>query len=149
MTTLSKLQLSTLKDAINFDAAIAAPRIAGDTGALAAYLNSPALDGFVWRPSVTAAELNAIIQWDEFLTLPVANQNAYIALITPGTIDGTNQRIRDGLAAIFLGTQTALNLMNALARTPTRFESFFTDKNVCPVVGKLVSIPDVLTALGA
>lgn len=144
---LTPAQLATFKAAINADANLAAARAAGDQGAIAAYYNGAGA-GTIWRPSVSAKELNTAIVWSQFIALPVATQNGYFAMLQAGAIDATSANIRTGFASLFTG-QSLTNLTAIAQRTPTVFEALFTTSQVCTVFGQAVSVADVAAALGS
>ena len=139
--------LSTLKAAIQADAALTAFLAAGNHGAVADYYNTPAA-GSIWRPSISVAELNNAIVWSEFAALSVQLQNTYLAMTAGGSVDATQARIRAGFAAVFSGVSLT-NLTAMAQRAPSRFETLFTTANVCSAFGQSVTPADVAAALGA
>lgn len=145
--SLTTAQLQTFKTAIQGDANVTAFLAAGDDGQISTYYNGLGA-GSVWLPNISIGQLNTAIVWSEFMTLPVATQNAYIALIQ-GPIDATNANIRAGFSSIFAGKVSLTNLTTLAARTPTRFEALFTIANVSTVFGYVVSPADVVLALNS
>lgn len=143
---LTPTQATVLKAAILGNASLAAARAAGDQGAIAVYYNANAA-GSIWRPSITAAELNTAIVWSQFIALTAIVQNGYNAMLLAGTIDATSANVRAGFASIFSG-QSLTNLTALAARAPTRFEALFTVSNVCSCFGQSVTVADVAQALG-
>lgn len=146
---LSAGQLSVFKSAILGDGALSAARTAGDQGVIAGYYNASAGAGSIWRPSISASEMNTAIVWSEFITLSAVVQNGYFALIQGGVIDATNANVRAGFASIFSGKVSLTNLVALAARVPTRFEALFTTSNVCSCFGQTVTVADVAQALGS
>lgn len=142
-------QLPIFKAAILADANLVVQRAAGDQGAIAAYYNANG-SGSIWKPAISAAQLNTAIVWSEFILGTPAVQNGYFALLQGDPIDATNANIRAGFASIFAGATVSLANLTALAaRTPTRFEALFTTANVCSCFGQLVTPADVAQALGS
>lgn len=145
---MTPVQLTSFKNAILADASLAAARAAGDHGAIAAYYNAPAT-GFVWRPSISPVELNTAVDWAAFAALTAIKQNAFSAMIAGGTLDATSANIRAGFQAVF-GAGATLTAVTALAqRVPTRFEALFAVSNVTPVFGQVVTVADIVAAMGA
>lgn len=142
---LTTAQLATFKAAILADTNMTVALAALDAATIAAYYNG-AGSGTVWRPSISAAELNTAIVWSQFVALPVATQNGYFALIQGATVDATNANVRTGFGTIFTG-QSLTNLTALAQRVQTKFEALFTVSQVCPLFGMQVSVTDVGAAL--
>jgi len=147
---MTPAQLTTLKAAILANTAIAAERTANNHIGIAAHYNAPGT-GVVWRPVITAAELNAAVVWTEYATLTAVLQNCFQAMIAGEWVDGTNTNIRAGFASIFAGTGAAVTRANLVAlaqRVPTRFEMAFMTGSVCSLFGRIVTPNDVALAMG-
>jgi len=143
---MTPAQLATFKTAILADANLAAYLSARNDGAITDYYNQPGA-GTIWRPSISIAELNTAILWNEYITLSVQFQGGYLAMIANGVIDATSANIRSGFASIFTG-KTSLTNLSAIAQViPTRFEALFTTSQVCSVFGKRVTVQDVVLTL--
>lgn len=141
-------QLATFKAAILADANLAAARIAGNHGAIAAYYNG-AGTGTIWRPSISATELNTAIVWSEFIALTAVTQNAYLALLQAGAIDATSANVRGGFVSIFPVGVSRTNLTALAQRVPSVFEALFITAQVCALFGQTVTVADVAAALGS
>jgi len=66
-----------------------------DFANLALYYNtaaSPQVD--LWRPNVTRTEASKCIAAGEFMSMPVARQNTWFAILQTETIDATNTTVR-------------------------------------------------------
>lgn len=120
-----------------------------DHGAVAAYYNASAAVGYYWRPSIGVAELNTAIVWSEFVALPVATQNAYLALTQGGTVDATNANVRSGFASIFAATVSLTNLVAISKARPTNLQSLFTAANICALPGAALAAGDVALVLAS
>lgn len=139
-------QLLTFKAAMLADANIAAFVAAKDAQSITAYYNG-AGTGSLWRPSISASELNNAVVWSEFAGLTVALQNTYLAMIAVGYIDATNVNIRNGFSTVFTGKTSLTNLATLAQRTATKFEALYAAGNVCPLFGYMVTPYDVGLAL--
>lgn len=148
---MTPAQFVTFKTHILANAGIAAERTASNHVGIAAHYNAPGT-GVVWRPLITAAELNTAVVWTEYATLTAVLQNCFQAMIAGGSVDGTNANIRAGFASIFAGTGQAVTRANLVAlaqRVPTKLEMVHMAGNVCSVFGRVVSPNDVAQAIGA
>lgn len=148
--SLTLAQLQAFKAVINAEPTLVAARGAGNHGAIAAFYNGNASSGTIWRPAITAKELNTAIVWAEFILLTAVVQNGYFALLQAGVIDATSSNVRAGFSTIFVAAPTSLANLTALAqRVPTVFEALFTTNSVCSLFGYTVSVADVVSALGS
>lgn len=133
------------------DPAFVAHRAAGNTGAMAEWINGPtALD--VWKPRVTITELLSAVVWADFIALPAEKRDAWFALTQGGAegVDATVESIRAGFVSIFGGASTTVaNLVAVAQRKATRYESLYTTGGVCSEFGVRVSNDDVIRALAA
>lgn len=147
---MTPAQLSTFKAHILANAALVAERAASNHSGIAAHYNS-AGTGVVWRPLITAAELNTAVVWTEYATLTAVLQNCFQAMIAAGSVDGTNTNIRAGFASIFAGTGAAVtraNLVTLAQRVPTKLEMVYMTGSVCSLYGRIVTPNDVAQAMG-
>lgn len=147
---MTPAQLVPFKAHILANVGIAADRTANNHIAIAAHYNS-AGTGVVWRPVITAAELNTAVVWTEYATLTAVLQNCYQAMIAAGQVDGTNANIRAGFNSIFAGTGAAVTRANLVAlaqRVPTKGEMAFMTGNVCSAYGLIVTPNHVAQAMG-
>lgn len=142
-------QLTVFKAAIIANGSLSAMIAANDHIGIAAFYNGVGT-GVVYRPSISAAELNTAIVWTEYAALTAVFQNCYQAMIAPGTVDGSNANIRAGFGSVFAAaTVTKANLVAMAQRVPTKFEMVFTTASVCSLFGVAVTANDVAQALGA
>ena len=147
------MDYAALKTAIlaQTDPAFVAHRAAGNTGAMAEWINGPtALD--VWKPRVTITELLSAVVWADFIALPAEKRDAWFALTQGGAegVDATVESIRAGFVSIFGGASaTVANLVAVAQRKATRYEAMYTTSGVCSVFGRRVSNEDIVQALAA
>ena len=131
------------------DPGFVADRTAGNTGAMADWINGDT-NVDVWKPRVTITELLSAVVWSNFIALSIAKQQAWFAITQGGTegVDATVQRMRDGFVAIFgAASATVANLVAIAQRKATRYESMHTTDGVCSEFGIHVSNDDVVRAL--
>ena len=148
---MNATQLTAFKAAILADASLATMRTASNHIGIADYYNG-AGTGVVFRPAISASELNTAIVWSEYALLTVAFQNCYQAMIAPEMVDGSNANIRTGFATIFAGVGQAVTRANMIAlaqRVPTKFEQVFTTASVCALFSRFITPNDVARAMGA
>jgi hypothetical protein len=141
---MTPAQLTALKADIATNQS--ANQAAGNHGAIAAYYNTSAGSGFMWRPNISAQEVSNAIVYSEFVALTVSQQNTYGVMVKSGTIDATSANIRSGFSSVFTGT-TLSNLTALAQKVPTHFEALFNVTNVCPVFGQTVSANDIADAI--
>lgn len=147
---MTPAQLTTFKAAILANTGVAAERTGNNHIAIAAHYNAPGT-GVVYRPVITAAELNTAVVWTEYATLTAVLQNCYQAMIAAGSVDGTNANIRAGFASIFAGTGAAATRANLIAlaqRVPTKAEMIFTTSSICSAFSLIVTPNHVALAMG-
>jgi hypothetical protein len=142
---LTDAQLATLKADMQTNQA--ANLAAGNYRLVADYYNAPGT-GLIWRPVITVEELNTAISWAEFAAVPVARQNTYLAMISPGFIDATSANIRAGFGTVFSAGGASNPQLTTLAQqTPTRLEQLFSTGNISAVFGYRCTVNDVMNAL--
>lgn len=142
-------QLATLKTALLADANVSALIAANNHIAISATYNQPGT-GVIYRPSISAAQLNTAIVWSEYVLLTAVQQNAYQAMIAGGQVDGSSANIRAGFASIFATSLvTKANLIAISQRVPTKGEMVFTAANVCSAFGLSLTPNDIAQALGS
>lgn len=129
--TLQQLHDELMNDpkALNYAAHLSE----GDDTGVAAILNSTyAAVGTVWRQSLTAAEVLGSLVDTEVAAWTQLQWTAFQCLISTGTVDATNARIRALFAKLVSG-QSLTNL-TAIAKvvTPTRAEELFGAGTVIP-----------------
>lgn len=113
----------------------------GNTGALADLLNQVRGGISVFRSSIATWEIVANTVKSEYDALTAGDKQLYQILVSTGTINATDSRIRAMFAAIFgAGTTTRANLTAMASRTGSRAEQLF---------GEAVSHQDVARALAS
>lgn len=146
---LTTAQSATLKAAILGNSTLAAFITSGQTGALAVYANTvpPTGTTLVWRPNISAIELNGAIVWSDFIALSQGQRDAYRAM-TQAPIDATQATIRAGFTAVFGAASPTLAAITALAqRNATRFEALYVVNGVTPMFGQRLDVPSILKAM--
>lgn len=116
----------------------------GDDATIAQLLNSTyGAVGTVWRTDLSAREILACLVEAEVSTLNATQWTRVLTLLMPGTIDASQQRIRDQFAGIFATkTATIANLLAVAKRaTPSRAEELWG-------AGTTISDRDVAAAYG-
>lgn len=143
---MTPAQQATFRAAILADAALANARTAKDWAAVAAYYNANG-SGSIWKPSVTVAQMNGVIDWTAFGAMTAVKQNTYVSLTQGGAVDATDANVRAAFSAIFTTGTTLAALTTLASRVPTRFEALFSANSVTTAYGQTVSANDVALAL--
>jgi hypothetical protein len=116
----------------------------GDDTGLAVLLNSTyAGVGVVWRSAVPSRDVLASVVWSEVSSWSAAKVNWLVALLSPGTVDATQSRIRDIFVGVLGVGTVSLTNATAIAKVagPTRAEELWGD-------GSLVMESQIAAALG-
>lgn len=123
------LSLSALKTELQTDPTTLgyAPLVtAGNTGALAALLNEGRAGISVFRSSIPTWEIVANTVKIDYDALLPGDKQLYQILVSTGTVDATDSRIRAMFASIFgVGTTTRTNLVAMASRQGSRAEQLF------------------------
>lgn len=129
---LSGSQLQTLKANIALDAELSAlPFTSGSAGVIAAAYNSEAAGPFVvWKTSVAEKDILANgMTWTRVDNLSIGKARIWEWLFKFGTINASKQNIRDGIDAVWVGTQADLDVRASVythcKRNATRAEKLF------------------------
>ena len=120
--TALKSELQTDPTALGYSAHVAA----GRTAALADLLNAlnPAIS--VFRHSIPTWEIVANTAKPEYDALLPGDKQLYQILVSTGTVDVSDSRIRAMFAGIFgVGTTTRANLITMASRSGSRAEQLF------------------------
>jgi hypothetical protein len=160
---LTTTQLASLNAAVKADVTASVYLQNRDVQSITDYFNTVPSSGTVlWKNDVKATSLPAIIDWTEFVTLTVQQQNTFSNIVSftqtsvASGIDATSANIRNAFSNIFAGKPNTLaNLVAVSQRTATRFEaisSFITIVSgsvavTSSVYGYVLSTGDVSNAL--
>lgn len=123
---------------------LVAARDRGDDATIAQLLNTTyATVGTVWRTDLSAGEVLACLVESEVSPLNATQWTRVLTLLMPGTIDASQQRIRDQFAGIFVTKAVTIANLLAVAKrpAPTRAEELWG-------AGTTISDRDVAAAYG-
>jgi len=123
-------QKATLKAAILADPVLNAfPNNSDGAFAIAALLNQAASPAFyVWKSNLPTSECKKAMVWTEFIGRSVGERDAWMFMLSNGTICPADVNVRQGIADIFSGPSGAASRANLTAigkRPATRAEQLF------------------------
>lgn len=106
---MTPAQLAALKADIQGNPTLTALWAAGERGQVAAYYSQPASpDFYVWRTSMTAAEMHGAYVWTEMDNFTnAAKQFQFNLMISQGSVNPSSANVRQGFLDIFAGAQFA------------------------------------------
>ena len=116
-----KTELQTDPSALGYSAHVAA----GRTAALADLLNAPNAAITVFRASIPTWEVVACTDKAEYDALTAGNKQLYQILVSTGTINAADSRIRAMFASIFAAGTTRTALTAMARRDGSRAEQLF------------------------
>ena len=127
---LTTEQKAILKAAILDDPELDAfPQNGDGAWGIAALLNLPAEPAFVvWKTNLPTSDCKKAMVWTEFISRSVGERDAWVFMLSNGTINPADINVRQGIADIFSGPQAAATRAALLAiatRTATRAEKLF------------------------
>jgi hypothetical protein len=109
---LSPAQVASLRTLVDADQTAHALAVAGDDIGLAAWLNTTDASYFVWRTSVTKADVitDAAFDWTRVDNLTVGKARIWTELfsVNGGAIDPSRANVRAGIDAAWVGTAADL-----------------------------------------
>ena len=127
---LTVTQQATLKADILADPVLSAqPNTADGAFAIAAAYNLLASPAFrVWRTDVPTAAVKLGVVWTEYIGRSAGERDAFVFMLSNGTINAADANIRQGIQDIFSGPSgagTRTNLIAIAKRDATRAEKLF------------------------
>lgn len=128
---LTTTQLQALKADIAADPAFATLPHNSDGGfaVAAAYNLLRVPNWYVWRTDVPTSECKKAMVWTEYIARSVGERDAWVFMLSNGTINGGDANVRQGIADIFSGPGGAASRVALLAvakRVATRAEKLFS-----------------------
>ena len=127
---LTTTQLQALKADITADPVLNAyPKNSDGAWAIAQAYNLEASPVFiVWKTDVPTSECKKAMVWTEYIGRSVGERDAWVFMLSNGTINAADPNIRQGIADIFSGPGGASSCVALLAiakRNATRAEKLF------------------------
>lgn len=125
---LTTAQRTTLKADVLARLSLAGAVALADWPAVANFYNTTAVPAVsLWMPNVGVAFLNSAIAWATYKTLTLQEQGAYRAMTQIGSVDMTDNQVRQGFSSIF-GSASAswIAIRDGAQRPATYFEALFS-----------------------